>query len=943
MGCETMRLFSIAGLLVAVSLTTPTLLWAADVDYVRDVKSILAARCFGCHGALKRESNLRLDTAKLAIQGGDSGTAIVPGKPDASRLLKRIVSTDDSNRMPPEGDRLTADEMSTIRSWIAQGAKSPRDEKPQPEPGGHWSFRPVTRSDVPKTKNTGWVRNSIDAFISSRHAIHGLSPRPTASKQQLLRRVYLDLTGLPPTRKELRAFLANDADDAYEQVVDRLLKSPQYGERWARHWMDVWRYSDWYGRRSVNDVRNSAPHIWRWRDWIVRSLNEDKGYDRMVQEMLAADEIAPADDATVVATGFVVRNWFSLNYDVWKRDLVEHTGKAFLGLRFNCAHCHDHKYDPITQEDYFRFRAFFEPLEFRHDRVPGGPDLPKYKKYVPGSGGSLKPTKAGLSRVFDVDLEAKTYLYHGGDARNKVKEHGPIAPGPPKFFFPSAMRIEPVDLPTVAHQPGLRPFVRQEETKKRQSAIVSAEKTLAAAKNELAALQTATPSDDAPVLAEKLASMRRRVVLNSTQLDAARKALAAFKARVVADESRHALSADNREAFARTASKSERIARLASLIVAQLVAEDNVRNAQAKAAADPKASAAVKKAEVALVKAKKNVAAAEKALTTESTQYTPLGPSYPAKSSGRRTALGRWITGRENPLTARVAINYIWMRHFGKPLVESVSDFGMAGKSPSHPQLLNWLAVELMGGDRNESDPIKPWRMKRLHRLIVTSNTYRMQSQPAGLDDPNYERDADNVFLWRFPARRLEAEALRDSMLHVAGTLDLTLGGPELLNTQGETTHRRTLYYLQHPEAGGTMGFMTSFDPPDPGSCYRRTDSTVPQQALAMTNSRLAIHYGRLLAGKVWKDVKKANTNEATREAAFVTHLFEQMLTRRPTNAESKIVRVFLTRQTELYRQSEVKVTTSKGTVAASTDPRMRARESLARSLFSHHDFVTLK
>jgi hypothetical protein len=540
--------------------------------------------------------------------------------------------------------------------------------------------------------------------------------------------------------------------------------------------------------------------------------------------------------------------------------------------------------------------------------------------------------------VYDFDLDAKTFLYLGGDARNKVKDHGPIEPGPPKFFAPSPLKIEPIDLPPVAHHPGLKPFVRQEETTRRNAVVASARKTLATAKTELTAQEVPTP-----VSAEKLAAARRGFELNEAKLDAAQKSLVAFKARAVADEASHGQSIDNDKALAKTASKAERTARLASLHVAQLVAEKNVRSAKAKVAGDPKAAAALKKAESSLTAAEKNVAAAEKALKTETVQFTPLGPSYPVQSSGRRTALGRWMTNRANPLTARVAANHIWMRHFGRPLVESVSDFGMAGKLPSHPQLLDWLAAELMDGDENETGQAMPWRMKRLHRLIVTSSTYRMQSQPADVDDSNFKRDADNIYLWRFPSRRLEAEALRDSMLHVAGALDLTLGGPELENSQGETTRRRTLYYLQHPEAGGTMGFMKAFDPPDPGSCYRRTDSTIPQQALAMTNSRLAIHYGRVLAGKVWKGVVQANADEATQEAEFVTRLFEQMLTRRPTQEELKLVRVFLSRQAELYRQSTAKGMPKKGIVAASADPRMRARESLARSLFSHHAFVTLK
>ncbi len=251
-----------------------------------------------------------------------------------------------------------------------------------------------------------------------------------ATKRELIRRVTLDLIGLPPTREETLMFLGDHSADAYERLVDRLLARPEYGERWGRHWMDVWRYSDWYGRRAVPDVMNSYPQIWRWRDWIVRSLNEDKGYDRMLMEMVAADELCPTDDANVVATGFIVRNWYKWNYETWMKDCVEHTGKAFLGLTLNCAHCHDHKFDPITQEDYFRFRAFFEPLELRHDRVRGEADPGPFKKYVYAE--SYGPIKSGAIRIFDEKLDAQTFMFSGGDARNRIEGKPPVDCGPPR-------------------------------------------------------------------------------------------------------------------------------------------------------------------------------------------------------------------------------------------------------------------------------------------------------------------------------------------------------------------------------------------------------------------------------------------------------------------------------------------------------------------------------
>src|SRR5881396_3940255 len=306
----------------------------------------------------------------------------------------------------------------------AESADAPRE---------HWAFKAPLRPSVPQVRQAPWpISHPVDAFILADHDKRGLRASPEARKEVLLRRVYLDLIGLPPTREELRAFLTDTATDAYEKVVDRLLASPQYAERWARHWMDIWRYADWYGRRHVPDVWNSAPQVWRWRDWIVRSLNADKGYDRMLVEMLAADEVAPEDDEARVATGYLVRNWYALNPNQWMRDIVEHTGKAFLGLTFNCAHCHDHKYDPITQRDYFQFRAFFEPLQVRQDWVKGEADPGPFQKYEYST--TRKVITNGLVSVFDENLEAKTFIYLRGDERSFPVGNPTVEPAMPAFL-----------------------------------------------------------------------------------------------------------------------------------------------------------------------------------------------------------------------------------------------------------------------------------------------------------------------------------------------------------------------------------------------------------------------------------------------------------------------------------------------------------------------------
>ena len=470
--------FNLLLMLVLWSLATSS--QAADpVHYLTQVKPLLKKHCFDCHGTLKQNASLRLDAGSLILKGGDSGPAVVPGKPEDSPLLQRILETDTDLKMPQQGIPLKPVEIKLIKTWIEQGASLPANDLPEKNAGEHWAFNAPRQAPLPASRFPGWEKHPIDRLAGDRLFSAKLVPSGQAAPAKLLRRLYIDLTGLPPGRKQLLAFLADPSDQHYRQIVDQLLESPQHGQRWGRHWMDVWRYSDWYGRRAVGDVRNSYPHIWRWRDWIVASLNEGKGYDQMIREMIAADELHPAEDDRIVATGYLVRSWFSLNYDTWMRDVVEHTGKAFLGLRFNCALCHDHKYDPISQEDYFRFRSFFEPLELRHDQVPGGPPLPKYIRYQPGSGSSLKPITSGMARIYDHTLDAQTHMYRLGDQRNRFEDRPPVSPGMPPSLGGKPITIAPVTLPNVAYHPGLKPFVAQQEAARTEKAIAAADKKLA--------------------------------------------------------------------------------------------------------------------------------------------------------------------------------------------------------------------------------------------------------------------------------------------------------------------------------------------------------------------------------------------------------------------------------------------------------------------------------
>ena len=868
---------------VAMALLMCAAIARAEVDYAAQVKPLLRQKCYACHGALKQKAGLRVDTVALMLQGGESGPALVAGKAAASALLERVTETDPHERMPQEGEQLTAEQIALLRNWIDAGAHGPANEIPEADPKQHWAFQVVRRPAAPSA--TGLGRNAIDAFVNEALAREKLTPLPEASRSVLLRRVYLDLIGLPPTREELHAFLDDQSPDAYERTVDRLLNDPRHGERWGRHWMDVWRYSDWYGRRSANDVWNSAPQIWRWRDWIVNSLNADKGYDRMISEMLAADEIAPLDDEAAVATGFLIRNWYALNQNQWMREIIEHTGKSFLGLTFQCAHCHDHKYDPIAQQDYFRFRAIFEPIHIRQDRWPGEDDPGKFQDYEYVK--LRKPNRLGAVRIFDRDTEAKTWLYTGGDERNRVTEKPPLTPGVPAFLAGNGLAIQPVPLPKEAVYPALRPAIQATEIRSRFANVERA-------KTELIALSALPPGMPADL--EK----------TRTALASARAALASSEARIAADRAKFGVAtADEKLALARKAALAEREAAVATAHTAIAAAQHDLVLAEAMPATEAKKrDTAITAAKNAAASATKALANAEAALRDPKAPdtYSAFSPTYPAQSTGRRKAFAEWLTRREHPLTARVAVNHIWMRHFQEPLVSTVFDFGRNGAKPTHPALLDWLAAELMEHG---------WSMRHLHRLIVTSAAYRRASHAAPGDaawSAGAERDRDNHFLWRMNPSRMEAEVVRDSVLHLAGVLDATMGGQELENTQAETSTRRSLYFSCHPETGGRSEMAAMFDAPEPTDCYRRNRSVIPQQALALTNGKLVHDHSTALALRIGA---KSETAEN-----FITAAFEHILSRIPDEKERAMCNDFL---------------------------RDGRRESLVRVLLNHNDFISVR
>lgn len=798
-------------------------------------------------------------------------------------------------------DKPTEGELKTAASKAAEFAKFASSYRWQP-------FETVRRPAVPFIRNRRWLRNPIDAFVAAEQEARGLAPRVEASREVLLRRVYLDLLGLLPTPSEQHAFLADNSSDAYEKVVDRLLADPRHGERWGRHWMDVWRYSDWAGWADGGQIRDSKPHIWRWRDWIVESLNGDKPYDRMLMEMLAADELAPEDTNALRATGFLVRNYKMLSREQWLEDTVKHTAQAFLGVTVGCAKCHDHMTDPISQKEYYQMRAIFEPHQVRTDKVPG----------------QTNTALDGLVRVFDVGTNPPTWLFHRGDERHPDTNRV-IAPGVPAALGGN-LNVESIELSRLASTPDRRDFVIRDTVEASRKALAVARRAFESARTNVALKPEQWPERELTLAVAESRHAALLAVVNTETIEN----------RDGADSAAWKEAATMAAAAQRKLAVEEARLRMHQAEVFQREAERKVGAGANGAQAETnvaKAKDAQEKAAKELEVAKKKTADAERLLAEARKEFAApvtasfkprLVDSYPSRSTGRRLAFARWIANPNNPLTARVAMNHIWMRHFGRGLVPTPADFGRNGRPPSHPQLLDWLASELM---------TQGWSMKAMHRLIVTSSTYRLASTP---DESNARLDPDNVYLWRMNSRRLEAEAVRDNLLQVGGGLDLTLGGPDIDHKLGLASKRRSIYLRLAAEK--EVEFLKIFDGPSVTECYERRPSVVPQQALALANNELALSQARALALRL--------SPEADAEC-FVVRAFEQVLARRPRPDEVRLCTQFLLQNGRHAGSGnppgDILVSPHAGTSAASLISPDRSYENLILVLMNHNDFVTIR
>ncbi len=725
-------------------------------------------------------ANLDLRSREAALKGGERGAAIIPGKSADSLLIKAIAGIDGLMKMPPGKKSLAADEIKILREWIDAGAKRPESVAASSEPSW-WSFRKPVRHAIPAVKNSAWVRNSIDAFVLQKLEEKSLKPAPPADKLTLARRVYFDLTGLPPTPEQVNSFLADNAPDAYEKLIDKLLASTRYGERWGRYWLDLVRYADTGG--FEHDLY--FPNAWRYRDWVIKSFNDDKPYDQFVQEQIAADEIWPndldlegsyevpkqkqIDLERRIGTGMYAIGTLmpvsGLNPDLlrseWLADAADVTGAAFMGLTMGCARCHDHKFDPIPQRDYFRLQAVFAASEER--------EIPL----------------VDVMRVFDYQKATSKWV--------SVEE---IKSALGKLENTFHLRRQEAQLPA-----------------------------------EVVAARRVAPEFRGPREKELAA-----------QYDAAIKATGRPK----------------KEKLELTDEEKREKARLESLLVQRLM-EAPVFYAKATVLAQAERIRDVK------IEARGD--------------YKNLGqkvnPGFPSALGGskdledpadrrapthRRKELAQWLTQPDHPLTARVMVNRIWQGHFGWGLVRTPNDFGRQGEAPSHPELLDWLATEFVA---------QKWSVKRMHRLIMLSSAYRMSNQH---DEANARIDGENRYLWRMNRRRLEAEAVRDATLAVAGNLNPKMyGAPVVVELSKDemdgvknlyqwnpsidpTEWNRRSVYL-YVKRGFRFPFFEIFDAPDNSfSCPRRDVTNVAPQALALLNNDFMYRQAEVFAARLKRE-----------------------------------------------------------------------------------------
>ncbi len=772
------------------------------------VRPVLVKECYSCHSVAEKKAKggLQLDTAAGLLKGGEGGPAVIAGKPNASPLIKAVQHTDAHPKMPPKG-KLPATVIADLTKWVQSGAAMPKDTGTAVRPKStidleagrdFWSFRLLTAGTPPEVKTVGWARTHVDRFILAQLEAKKIQPNKSTDRERLIRRAYFDLTGLPPTPAEIDAFVNDTSPDAWGKLIEKLLASERYGERWARHWLDVARFAESGGYEFDGD-RKGAHH---YRDFVIRALNSDMPYDQFVRLQLAGDKFLPGDFNAVSATGFLVAGPYPgqttaktlepIRYDQLD-DMLSTTGSAFLGMTVGCARCHDHKYDPIPQDDYYRLLATLATTGSTTANLDANPEMYLQQKL------KWDVIRAAL------DAEWQSFVR---DRFPKVFAEWWAENGERAVV---SRRVFPDPRTIVARQ--LAALLEKSE-----SAITDVNRAELA---ELArGLEPESRKTYAPILAHRATEPKPKL------------------------EAVFATGQQGGEVFFLVRGETARKNGKPAPGFMKVLMSNPEKDARwAGPLADKK---------------------------------TPVEP---------RIALANWMTDADSGagrLLARVIVNRLWQHHMGRGLVATPNDFGAQGDRPTHPELLDYLASELIRCG---------WRLKPIHKLIMTSAVY----QQAGDDIPaSRAADPDNKLWWRRPPQRIEAEAVRDSLLAAGGALDTTMYGAGTLD---EASSRRSVYLTV--KRSRPVPILQIFDSPEAiQSIGERQVTTVPTQALALMNSPFVRKQAELLA-------KRVRPSAAVELPAAVEAAYRTTFGRKPTVQEKDRAAAFVGRHAETYGKGE--------------------------------------
>ncbi len=862
------------------------------------IRPLLVDNCYDCHSVQSKKSRggLLLDTRENVLKGGDTGPAIVPGDPEKSLLIKAVRYTDSELQMPPKNKKLSEEKIAYLVEWIKMGAPDPRVPTTAmnswngiyEKAAKHWAFQPVKKPTVPEVKNSRWVQSPVDAFILAKLEAKKMRPSLQADKRTLIRRASFDLTGLPPTPEEVDAFEKDDSPEAFEKVVDRLLASPRYGERWARHWLDVARYSDTKG--YVFQEERRYPYAYTYRDYVINAFNADLPYDRFIIEQLAADQLELGEDKRpLAAMGFLTlgRRFLNQEPDIID-DRIDVTMRGLQGLTVPCARCHDHKFDPIPTKDYYSLYGVFASSQEPTEKPLLGTNsfplaYPEYKaeaekrareraEYI------AKHEEEALNTLREKTADYLLAAYDSGKSKNEdskveaLSKERKLGPSVTRRWINRLERWQKTE-----HHPIFEPWFAFAKLEEKEFAEKSPALAARFEKNEtsnpvhprVAKMFAGDPPKDMKDVAERYGKLFAEINKEAKEKDKADAGDEALREILFAEDAPPNLPKSEipRLWEVKVAEESRRLQRK----IEELDAVHPGAPPRAMWMTDRETP---RKPRVFIRGSAQNPG------PEVPRQFLEIiaGPERkPFEKGSGRLEMAQAIASKDNPLTARVFVNRVWMQHFGAPLVRTPSDFGLRSETPVQSELLDYLAWQFME---------EGWSVKKLHKLIMLSSVYQQRSDV----DPEYGRqDPLNDYYWRANRRRLEFEPMRDTLLAVSGALNSKLGGqPQDLQTR-PFAPRRTIYGFIDRQ--NLPGMFRTFDLANPDSTSPgRFNTTVPQQALFMMNGPFVVEQARhILERPEVKGEQKAEKKIAA--------LYEIALQREPAPDEMKLARKFIESQ----------------------------------------------